>query len=117
MKLKENTRHKGYWWLPSDSENKIRGELIYSNEQPIELYLDGDFNKNTRKAIFQVDAVLGKLDDYNMPVSLLNSFVSSSKSRGDIYSSVIVSNYLITGQHFNNIDDVLIDNFSYSFTD
>lgn len=117
MQLKKNEKYKGTWWPHNDPENKIRGELCYSIEKGIELHLDGDFNAASGGAIFRFNSLLGELDNKGTQVSLLDCFTSNTTSMGRIRNSVIVSNYLFVGQHFNSLGDVLIDNYSYSFTD
>ena len=37
----ENIEYSGYWWLPSEPDEKIAGILTYTNDEGIKLRLTG----------------------------------------------------------------------------
>lgn len=61
MKLAETFEYKGYWWLPSEADNKIAGVLSYKPGKGITLELIGSFGKSE-------DAVLSFIRRKDEPV-------------------------------------------------
>ncbi|MBC6472871.1 MAG: hypothetical protein GDA48_08650 [Hormoscilla sp. GM102CHS1] len=39
----QEIKYEGFWWLPSESENKVAGDLTFSNSNGIELNIRGSF--------------------------------------------------------------------------
>lgn len=70
--------YKGYWYLPSDPENKVAGILTYVPKESIKLELIGSFEKSTSGilAFFErksVDIIWGITSDAH-EISLINCF-------------------------------------------
>lgn len=100
---------KGYWYLPSDPENKIAGILTYDPNNSIVLELFGGFNcsldalvSNKQK---EVDVIFGKTSD-GEDITLLHSSRSANIKFGATFPLVSYSSsYLIIGKHINGLDE------------
>ncbi|MEI6746496.1 MAG: HEPN domain-containing protein [Methylococcaceae bacterium] len=65
MRVKEEFKKSGYFWLPSTSDNKITGTLSISDSGRIELEYVGQLQMDMNDAInnHQVDKIVGRTED------------------------------------------------------
>lgn len=106
---------RGYWWLPSNSENRVTGILSFGLDG-INLEL---FGRLTNESIFgektdKFNIVLGETEKGK--VTLHDGFQTKMKM-AEIISTQLTFNYLLVGKHFTNKEEMLFHsahiNYSY----
>ncbi len=107
--IDERITLKGYWYLPSDPENKIAGILTYDPNNNIVLELFGGFDCSL-DALFSnkqkvVDVIFGKTSD-GEDITLFHSSRFANINFNATFPLVSYSsNYLLIGKHINGLDD------------
>ncbi|NES65635.1 MAG: hypothetical protein F6K24_10415, partial [Okeania sp. SIO2D1] len=106
----ENIEYSGYWWLPSDPDEKIAGTLTYTNDEGIKLQLIGSFlNSYTAGKIpTNIPVILGIV--HREIITLCNSINSHSRrSSPGFASQEYTSELALIGRHFTNPDELLFN--------
>lgn len=109
--MTEKFEYKGYWYLPSDPENKIAGILTYVPNESIKLELIGTFEKSAI-GIFafsertSLDVIWGITSDAH-EISLINCFLGGgSYNFGCSFPIIKFSiQYCLDGIHIDNFED------------
>lgn len=110
MKIEEKKRYRGTWFIPN-SKNEVRGELRYSIEGGVELFLDGILGENN---VLEYDIINGRLDN-GVAISLVNCIIF--KQTYSIHNtSNIKATFLFTGVCFKTLKQISFNEFSYSCT-
>jgi hypothetical protein len=99
---------KGDWFLPTKSEAKIPGVLIYKpNEYPM-LELLGSFEKPLERHKFHFQPIILGLSTNNEEITLCNCSVTSI---GNLFAKKSETTYkshlLLIGKHYNSEEEVL----------
>ena len=103
----EKITHRGRWFLPENTENKVLGTLTFSNENGIDLELDGSFTEDHRGEFLRPDIILG--DTYSgkrVTLYLCNQHKHQNTNSGDVISTFSAI-YLLEGDHFLTEDQLL----------
>lgn len=110
----------GVWWLPGYEEDKVVGELKYTDER-LTLYLESYFKhlKGLGSDDRILDTINGKASGHY--ITLLNCFVSSAVipqliEMAEYAPSTIVASYALIGVHISSEEDVLINSLVYQTT-
>ncbi|USK45806.1 HEPN domain-containing protein [Cytobacillus oceanisediminis] len=103
---------RGYWYLPSNPDNKVAGVLSFSMEG-IDLELFGTLHDDLgmSKAI-DVEVILGDCEEN---ITLLNGF-QTRFTVGKQTSSEYTFNRMIIGKHFNNIEEIQFYSISVNYS-
>jgi len=106
----QEIKYKGLWWLPSDSENKVAGDLTFSNSNGIELNIIGSLdlsmlNEGQSKTI---EIILG-ISEAGELITIYDSDINDFKlaSFPGIYTQKYISQILFIGAHFPDPNDIL----------
>lgn len=107
--LDERITFKGYWYLPSDPENKRAGILTYDPNNNIVLELFGGFDCSL-EALFsnnqkEVDVIFGETSDGKVITLLHSSRFANIKFNATFPLVSYSSNYLIIGKHIKGLDE------------
>ena len=120
MNTEIKTYH-GYWWLPSNSSNKVAGILSINSYQTIELKTIGILESNqsfinflSHEVLPRNEIILGQTVEGNL-ITLINSQPEDIKrnSIAGVSTSIYKARIAIIGErqrHFKTIDDV---NFTF----
>ena len=103
----EKITHRGRWFLPENTENKVLGTLTFSNENGIDLELDGSFTEDHRGEFLRPDIILG--DTYSgkrVTLYRCNQHSHQHTNSGDVISTFSAI-YLLEGDHFLTEDQLL----------
>lgn len=86
---------QGFWWLPQDDKQKLRGELCYSPNNGLILSLEGLLGHRSLKSTEckKFDKLYGLLDN-GLPCTLLKVFETSINT-----TSTLTINYAVIGHH------------------
>ena len=110
----------GVWWLPGYEDDKVVGELKYT-EEGLTLYLESYFSHLIGLGSDDriLDTINGTASGCN--ITLLNCFVSSAVipqliEMAEYAPSTIVANYALIGVHIASEEYVLINHLVYQTT-
>ena len=109
----DNITHRGKWFLPEDTENRVLGTLTFSSEGGIDLELDGAFVEEYRGEFLRPDIILG--DTYSgkrVTLYLCNQHDHQRTKSGDVISKFSAI-YMLEGDHFT-VEDELVFHRSIS---
>jgi len=102
--MKENFEYKGYWYLPSDPDNKIAGILTYIPNESIQLELFGTFENEFLTFSYR-DIILGITSDAHK-ISLINCYPYGSYNFSCPFPITKFSiQYCLDGVYIENFKD------------
>ena len=120
MRIKEEIKKSGYFWLPSAPERKIPGTLNISDGGEIELEVVGLFDESVEgwnKAINgedELERIVGDIEEYGA-VTLDDCFYKNSNfSLGGISKSLIRVNKAFLGFAYDDKEPILFNTFRFS---
>ncbi|MBC6423443.1 MAG: hypothetical protein GDA38_19440 [Hormoscilla sp. SP12CHS1] len=109
----QEIKYEGFWWLPSDSENKVAGDLTFSNYNGIELNIRGSFvnimdlsmQKEWQSKTYKV--ILG-ISEEGKIITIYDSILEKHVFRFPGYDTQKYrSQILFIGAHFTDPNDIL----------
>ena len=116
----------GYFWLPTNPDNKVPGNLNYSFVDGITIALMGSFEGT--KALFdtilnqkekEYDIIHGQVSN-GKNITVCNAFTRNKKwnsiGNGIQIETEIIGNALYIGFLFNNLEDIGFNKISLSYT-
>jgi len=112
VKVSKDINKIGYFWLPSDPENKLAGILNIQDGGNITLELLGVFGKNPSEKLnlWYFDVILGDIEEYG-EVTLIDSKYSKSKKHGHAkQKNNIECDYALIGAFFENKEELQFKN-------
>jgi hypothetical protein len=110
---------KGIWWLPEQPDLQISGTLLFENEKKISLELLGSFHElKTFGAgnFFQPEIILGVTDNGLICTLFRNFETRNQLNIPGIQNSIIESQYLFIGKHFNARNEICFSSLQVNFT-
>ena len=120
LRIKEEFKKSGYFWLPSDPERKIPGTLIITDGGNIELEVVGLFDESIEglnKALndkYELERIIGHIEKYGL-VTLDDCFYKNQNiSFGGISKSSVCVNEALIGVAYDDKEFVLINTFKFS---
>ena len=116
MRLKEEYKKTGYFWLPDQEENKISGTLIITTGGDIELEVVGAFdgNINSLNGEDDLSRIIGHIEDDGL-VTLEKCFYSKKPILFDgISKSNICVNKVLSGVAYEKNEDITFNTLSFS---
>lgn len=113
MRIKEEFKKSGYFWLPSSPERIIPGTLTITDGGNIELELFGVFDNNFDNN-YKLARIIGHIEDHGL-VTLDDCFETNKRISfsGISKSSISVNNALI-GVAYDDKELVLLNTFRFS---
>ena len=110
---------KGSWWLPSNYDEKLYGQLIFEKDKGATLELMSGFKRmsiDTRQ-LYHYDIILGLSID-GKHVTLHNCAVSklSFYTLGKLGNILLDVQYVFIGTHFNNKEEMRFSKLIGSFS-
>ncbi|MEH2301644.1 MAG: HEPN domain-containing protein [Nostoc sp.] len=103
----------GFWWIPSNPQYKLDGQINYSHEEGITLKINGVFSKNMQTQ----EIILGESE--NKQFTLLNCFVTSQEFLffdNVTFRQEYSATNLFIGYHFTHLKDIKFSKFQAGFT-
>lgn len=120
MRIKEELKKSGYFWLPSDPERKIPGTLIITDGGNIELEVVGLFDESieglnkTLNGKDEMERIIGHIEKHGL-VTLDDCFYKNKNiSFGGISKSSVCVNKALVGVAYDDKEIVLINTFQFS---
>lgn len=120
MRIKEEFKKSGYFWLPSAPDRKIPGTLIITDGGNIELEVVGLFDESIEglnKALNgkdELERIIGHIEKHGL-VSLEDCFYKNKNiSFGGISKSSVLVNKALLGVAYDDKEIVLINTFKFS---
>ena len=110
---------KGLWWLPEQPDLQISGIISFENEKKISLELLGSFHEVKTFGsgdFFHPDIILGITDNGQVCTLFRNFETQNQMNFPGIQKSIIESQYLFVGKHYNTTDDICFSSFQANFT-
>lgn len=110
MKLAEGFEYKGYWWLPSEPDNKVAGVLSYKPGERITLELIGSFDKENDAVLSFIKkkdetVIHGQIENAKK-VTLLKCYPSGSVNLSSSFPIIRYSCiYCFIGRLYNGMND------------
>lgn len=111
-------QHAGLWWLPSKEEQKVSGEAVFAENDPIKLVLQGTFDHDFQPGVIEFlsyyPLIWGITND-GQPVTLLNchethrtfSFsVGEDKDEEQEYEQECQADIAFIGAHFTDPEQI-----------
>lgn len=117
--LLDNFELKGIWWLPEQPDLQISGILSFNNEKKIILELLGSFHEIKSFGVgnfFQPEIILGVTDNGQFCTLFRNVETGTQLNFPGIQKSIIESQNLFIGKHFNAPDEICFSSFRANFT-
>ena len=106
--LDHKLEYKGYWFLPSNPDNKVAGVLIYYPNEKIELELLGCFGEyswNILDENDEEDIIYGKTAE-NKEITLIDNFRSLKINFSADFPIVrYTCSYMVIGKHVKGLDE------------
>lgn len=120
MRIKEEIKNVGYFWLPSAPENRIPGFLIIKDGGKIELEVVGHFNesieglKSVLNGTDEIERIVGHIEKHGL-VTLDDCFYKNKNiSFGGISKSTIHVNQAFFGVAYDDKEIVSFNSFQFS---
>ncbi len=116
MRVKEEFKKSGYFWLPDNVENKVPGTLVISDGGDIELEIIGLFDNSihARNANDDLSRIVGHIEKDGL-VTLENCFYKKKNiSFGGISKSLVYVNQVLSGVAYEKGEVVKFNTFSFS---
>ena len=96
MRIKEEFKKSGYFWLPSEPDKKLPGTLSISDGGIIELEVVHRVGERSAALDDDAKRIVGQIEEEGL-VTLDNCFCQSIEGSGDISKSLIRVNRVFTG--------------------
>ena len=96
MRIKEEFKKSGYFWLPSEPDRKLPGTLSISDGGFIELEVVHRVGERSAALDDDAKRIVGQIEEEGL-VTLDNCFCQSIEGSGDISKSLIRVNRVFTG--------------------
>ncbi|MBN2591033.1 MAG: hypothetical protein JXA96_14295 [Sedimentisphaerales bacterium] len=120
MRIIDELKKTGYFWLPSAPEKRIPGTLIIEDGGNIELEIVGLFDESIEginrafNEIIKLERIIGHIEQHGL-VTLDNCFYKKTNiAFGGISKSIICVNRAFIGIAYDDKEDVLFNNFQFS---
>ncbi len=116
MRIKEEFKKSGYFWLPDNIENKVPGTLIISDGGDIELEIIGLFDNSIHALNGNDDLIriVGHIEKDGL-VTLENCFYKKKNiSFGGISKSIVYVNRVLSGVAYEKGEEVKFNTFSFA---
>lgn len=120
MRVKEEFKKSGYFWLPSAPERKVPGTLVIKDGGDIELEVVGLFDESIEglnKALngkAELERIIGNIEKHGL-VTLDGCFYKNkSFSFGSISKSTVYVNKALLGAAYDENKPVLLNTFQFS---
>lgn len=116
MRIEEEYKKTGYFWLPEKEENKIPGILSIYDGGRIELEIVGHFDESIKSLNGDDDLsrIIGHVEKDGL-VTLDNCFYTKKNfSFGGISKSTILVNKVLSGEAWDKGEAVTFNTFSFS---
>lgn len=120
MRLDEELQTSGYFWLPSNSEQKIPGNLVIKDGGEIELEVVGLFDNSidgirvAMNGSVTIDRIIGHVERYGL-ITLDESFYKNRNiSFGGISKSKIHVNKAFLGVAYKENEEIFFNSFQFS---
>ena len=117
--LSDDFEFKGLWWLPEKPDVKIAGDLKFKNDKKILLELLGSFHETRSLGAgnyFQPEIILGITNNGHICTLYKNFETGNHFNFPGIQNSIIESNILFVGKHFNKTEELSFSSFQARFT-
>ncbi len=120
MRVKEEFKKSGYFWLPSALQKRIPGTLVITDGGNIELEVVGLFDESMEglnRALSgknELERIIGHIEKHGL-VTLDNCFYKNTNiSSGGIYKASIYVNKAFIGAAYDDKEIALFNNFRFS---
>jgi len=120
LRIKEEFKKSGYFWLPSTPERQIPGTLIITDGGNIELEVVGWFDESieglnkAQNGKYELERIIGHIEKHGR-VTLDDCFYKNQNiSYGGISKSSVYVNKALIGVAYDNKKIVLINTFKFS---
>ncbi len=116
MRIKEDYKKTGYFWLPENEDNKLPGVLSIDNGGKIELEIVGHFNEGFKSISDDIDLsrIIGHVEKDGL-VTLDDCFYTRKNfSFGGISKSIILVNKVLSGAAWGKSEELNFNTFSFS---
>lgn len=116
MRIEEEYKKTGYFWLPEKEDNKIPGILSIDDGGKIELEIVGHFDEGFKplSGDDNLSRIIGHVEKDGL-VTLDDCFYSKKNfSFGGISKSKVVVNKVLSGEAWEKGEEVVFNTFSFS---
>jgi len=116
MRIEEEYKKTGYFWLPEEEENKIPGILSIDDGGKIELEIVGHFDEGLKplSGDGNLSRIIGHVEKDGL-VTLDDCFYTKKNfSFGAISKSKVVVNKVLSGAAWDKDEKVVFNTFSFS---
>lgn len=116
MRIKEEYKKSGYFWLPENQDKKVPGTLTISDGGAIELEIVGLFNDSIKALNGEDDLarIIGHVEKDGL-VTLDNCFYRKKNfAFGGISKSLVHVNRVLSGVAYNKDEEVTFNSVSFS---
>ena len=116
MRIREEYKKSGYFWLPDNEDNKIPGTLTISDGGEIELEVVGLFDESIKALNGKDDLsrIIGSVEKDGL-ITLENCFYKNKNiSFGAISKSLVVVNQVLSGVAYEKDEVVTFNTVSFS---
>lgn len=106
--LDQNLEYKGYWYLPTEPEDRVAGVLTYTPNERIVLELMGCFGEYSWSILSKKEeepVIFGRTAD-GKNVTLINNIRSLKINSGADFPLVrYTCNFMVIGKHVKSMDE------------
>lgn len=114
MRIEDEYKKTGYFWLPEEEENKIPGMLSIDNGGKIELEVVGHFHDDILNNDDNLSRIVGHIEKDGL-VTLDDCFyIKKNISFGGISKSKIRANRVLSGAAWDKHEKVTFNTFSFA---
>ena len=116
MRIEEEYKKTGYFWLPEKEENKIPGILSIDDGGKIELEIVGHFDEGMKPLTSDdnLSRIIGHVEKDGL-VTLDDCFYTKKNfAFGGISKSKIIANKVLSGAAWDKDEEVAFNTFSFS---
>ena len=117
MRINEEYKKSGYFWLPSSPTTKIPGTIIISDGGDILLEILGNFEDNISAIAntdFRINRIVGFIEDDGY-ITLENCYYKNKNiSFGKISKSSIIAMKMISGAAYEEDDKITARTYQFS---
>ncbi|WP_259741221.1 hypothetical protein [Pseudomonas fluorescens] len=116
MRVEQEYKKTGYFWLPESEENKIPGVLTISDGGKIELEIVGHFNDDIQAAIDNdaISRIIGHVEGDGL-VTLNDCFYTNKNiAFGGISKSRVLAHQVLSGAAWEKDETVTFNTLSFS---
>lgn len=116
MRIAEQHIKSGYFWLPSQPENKIPGTLKIYDGGKIELEIIGNFNNDLTsfRDILTLQRIVGHIEKEGYVTLDACSYKEKSLSFGGISKSLLYIDKVLSGAHYEENEELTFSTFQFS---